>query len=246
MVGDGMQAERLVERNTLSQNLFSKESEFFRYEKHGSDTLFVWFGGINEPFFSSSFPSYSGFDCLYFRDSEFDWYANGVAGLVPDAESLIAALRDGLMPAYSHVCFAGQSSGGHAALYYGLACLADLCIVFAPQIRNQFDGQCKMVPHVPLKNLYNLYRDALETPKVLVNVSRSERDHSNEFEWNDLKQLDEFRNLDCVTLNIHPYDNHAVSVKLREEKLLYDLLVGYVGGYKALHKSRTQAAIATV
>ncbi|ANH71895.1 hypothetical protein ACS15_2519 [Ralstonia insidiosa] len=216
------------------QNLFSTNSDFFQYANQGSSTLFVWFGGINEPFFSSSFPERSGFDCLYFRDTNYDWYTQGLHGLTAQSSELVAALREEILPAYSHVCFGGQSSGGHAALYYGLACEADLCIVFSPQISNQFDGQCRMSPHVKIPNLYDLYRDAAATPKVVLNVGRSERDHRHEFEWNDLKQIDDFRSLDCVTLNIHPYDNHAISVKLREDGVLYDTLCGYVMGYKAL------------
>lgn len=75
-------------------------------------------------------------------------------------------------------------------------------------------------------------------------MSRSEREHQNDFQWNDIKQLDDFRHLDKVTLNIHPYDNHAVSVKLREEGVLYDLLVGYVTGYGAAVKTRNAGAVA--
>ncbi|WP_185737801.1 hypothetical protein [Burkholderia cepacia] len=219
-------------------------SEHYQYVKQGSDTLFVWFGGINEPFFSSSFPGRSGYDCLYFRDSNSDWYANGVFGLTQDSSAFISIMRNVIMPNYRCVCFGGQSSGGYAALFYGLACLVDLCIVFSPQIRNQFDGQCRMSPHVRIHDLHELYRNSTERPRAIVNVSRSEREHQNDFQWNDIKQLDDFRHLDKVTLNIHPYDNHAVSVKLREEGLLYDLLVGYVTGYGATVKTRKADAVA--
>jgi len=204
-----------------------------RYHGNDSDTLVVWFGGINEPFFSEKFASHSQFDCLYFRDSACDWYVGGLHLCGYTKADFILLLKEFCASRYKFVCFCGQSSGGYAALYYGLVCHADLCIVFSPQTKNTFNGQCAMTPHVRLEDIAALYQNETVRPLVLLNIARSERDHIVEFEWRDHDQVADLRLLDGVTTIIHPYDNHAVSVKMREAKLLYTYVSGMVTVYRS-------------
>lgn len=210
------------------------DKEIWKVYTRKSDTLFVWFGGINEPFFSEKFAETSGFDCLYFRDLGFDWYVNGLSGTSLSSEQFAQAIRAFSRPRYKFVCFGGQSSGGYAALFYGLACNADLCIPFSPQTRNTFNGQCSMTPHVKLADITELYRARTERPLVVLNVSRSERQHRNEYEWRDHDQIVDLKFLDGITTIIHPHDNHAVSVRLRSQGILYQHLVSLVATYRSL------------
>jgi hypothetical protein len=201
----------------------------FKFHSNNSKVLIVWFGGMREPFFGKRFADESGFDCLYFRDSGFDWYTKGLAGVADNIELSAAWLNSFKLGKYDFVCFCGQSSGGYGALYFGLHCSANLCIVFAPQIKNVFDGQCRMSPHVPLMDLYEQYRNQNpKVPKVILNLSRSEKDHLHEFAWDDFKQVENFKNLDCVTTIIHPYDNHATSFKLSADGILYRFLIANI------------------
>jgi hypothetical protein len=212
----------------------SADSDVFKFYENGSRILFVWFGGIREPFFGKSFAEQSGFDCLYLRDAAFDWYTNGIVGLVDDVYQSVNWLKGFMSEKYDFVCFGGQSSGGYAALHYGLLCNANLCVVFAPQTRNTFDGQCRMSPDVRLVDLYEIYSESLQPPKVVLNVSRSESEHVNEFMWDDFRQIETFRTLNCVTTIIHPYDHHATSFKLHDDGMLYGFLSSTVDLYGAL------------
>lgn len=201
--------------------------------KMGSDVLFVWFGGINEPFFSENFARECGFDCLYFVDKKYNWYTEGVDEEGVDHDTLISLLTD-VCGGYSYVCFAGQSSGGYAALYYATKCRADLVIAFAPQTKNSFDGQCGMTPKVKLVDIFELYSSMSERerPHLVINISRSEKDHCNEFQWRDREQIAELSGLNRVTVVTHPYDNHAVSVLMRHDNILYRYLIATVGVYR--------------
>jgi hypothetical protein len=194
-----------------------------------SDTLLIWFGGAHEPFFSESYAESSRHDCIFFRDGSIDWYTNGVKDFLDTEHDLIEYLEK-LRSKYKSIIFAGQSSGGQAALYYGKICNVDLCIVFAPQIKNVFDGQCRMTPTIKITNLEDLYAKG-ENPKVILNVSRSESDHLDVFQWNDIDRIEKFKSLDCVTLITHPYDNHAVAVKLREHGILYSFVDNLIAVY---------------
>lgn len=212
-------------------NIFCKNEEFFSFHSNQSDTLFVWFGGINEPFFSRKFFDHSGFDCLYFKDQSYDWYTNGLSGSGLSKEDFIANLKD-FASTYTYICFSGQSSGGYAALYYALHCDAKLCIPFAPQTRNFFSGQCGMTPQVRLENISDLYRHAERRPFVVVNLSRSEEAHTDEYEWHDHEQIRDFRKLDNVSIVIHPYDKHAVSFELKRNNILYSMIKSTIDCYR--------------
>ncbi|PYE16593.1 hypothetical protein C7410_12934 [Paraburkholderia silvatlantica] len=205
---------------------------------NNSDTLFVWFGGINEPFFSENFARESGFDCLYFIDKNYNWYTEGLAADGYGPEEFVAALTD-ICRRYRYVSFAGQSSGGYASLYYARRCNVDLVIAFAPQTRNLFDGQCGMTPKVRLADIYDLYSSAgaAERPAVLLNISRSEKDHHREFQWHDREQIAEMATLDRVTVVTHPYDNHAVSVLMRHDAILYRYLAAMVSVYQGQRRA---------
>lgn len=205
----------------------NKYKEYYKLYRNNSDILFIWFGGINEPFFSEGFSNLSGFDCLYFRDTDLDWYSNGAFRKESSQKEFLEFLKNQSMN-YNFICCCGQSSGGYAALNYSILINADLCIAFSPQTKNTFDGQCHMTPHVRIKNITDLFNESLHRPRVILNVPRSENNHKHEFQWHDHAQISELKTLDKVTTIIHPYDDHAVSSVLREKNILYKLLISLV------------------
>ena len=207
-----------------------------RFIDNGSDSLVIWFGGINEPLFSNSFAMISGYDCLFLRDAKLTWYMRGIS---EDHSSYhnVLKLRDNLTVnrPYKRKVFCGQSSGGYAALLFAKLCNADLVIAFAPQTKNTYDGQCKKTPHnVDLINLDDLYGNNDGGLKIIVNLSRSESSHISAFFWNDWLHIDAFRSKKNVTVMIHPYDNHSVSVLLRQDGVLYKFVIGLIEAYLPL------------
>jgi hypothetical protein len=122
--------------DTMDLKIQPGEDDVFRFYENGSKILFVWFGGMREPFFGKSYADQSGFDCLYLKDAGFDWYTRGIVGAAVDVHQSVDWLKDFISQKYDFVCFCGQSSGGYAALYYGLLCSVNLCVVFAPQTNN--------------------------------------------------------------------------------------------------------------
>lgn len=212
----------------LLENIMDNDEARFHFK--GNDRLIVWFGGINEPFFSEKFSDIAGCDCVYVRDTRSDWYVNGV---LPSQNSPIEGrdfLKDIMARDYRKVIFCGQSSGGYAALFYGWHCPADLVIAFAPQTRNMRNGQNVMTPRVPLVDVGDLYLSGSNT-RIILNVSRNESAHEDDFFWDDWRQIRKISEFKGATVVSHPYDNHSVSVKLREDGLLYRYVTGMVNAY---------------
>jgi hypothetical protein len=202
-----------------------------RFYKNGSDTLVIWFGGINEPFLSGALANEGGYDLLALMDQRFDWYTNGVLPTHTLWEQGVAFLSKAIAEGgYRKTVFCGQSSGGYGALFYAFHCRAALCIAFSPQTGNFFNGQCHMVPHVPLHDLRALYGQGSDTVIVL-NASRDESGHEDSFFWDDWRHIRRLENYPNATIINHPYDNHSVSVRLRQDNLLYKLVTGLIAVY---------------
>jgi len=199
-------------------NILLSSQDEIRFHERGGENLIVWFGGINEPHFSVKLSEESGFDLLTLTDS------GNSNGLVSGHAHVEEAVKDLLSlvssKGYQKVVFCGQSSGGYGALLYGHYCEADLCFVYSPQTRNFFDGQCKMTPHVKLYDLGDLYKNYHKT-NLVFNMARSERDHETEFFWDDWRQVAKFKHHPSAVFLTFPFDNHAVSLKLRERRNLY-------------------------
>lgn len=87
-----------------------------------------------------------------------------------------------------------------------------------------------MTPHVRLQDIGELYLTNTKT-RVILNMSRSERDHEDQFSWDDWRQIEKLRENANVTVITHPYHNHSVSVKLREAGLLYKLTASLATTY---------------
>lgn len=213
------------------QNLFVNGSA--EYYDRQSDTLLIWFGGINEPFFSSKMPDITLSDCLYFRDDNEDWYMNGIhllsGGFLDSVNSIkefIAAKK------YRNVFLAGQSSGGYASLRFAHAVKPTAVFAFSPQTKNFYSGQCQMCPHIKLDDLGLLYTSIPIDFQVVLNLPRSENSHNSQFFWDDWRQIEMLNGLDNFTVIKHPIDNHSVTVILRERGRLYNLVAGLMMAFR--------------
>lgn len=219
--------------NTTTVEIFDGllASDELMFHNHGTKRLMIWFGGINEPHFNPEVARLANCDFLTFRDITASWYTRGLTSHHENIDVAVSELKKFIeMRGYEKLCFCGQSSGGYGALLYSHLLKADLCIAFSPQTRNMFSGQCQMTPHVRLQDVGELYLTNTET-KIILNMSQSEREHDNEFSWNDWMQIDKLRINQNVTVITHPYHNHSVSVKLREVGLLYKLTASLVNAY---------------
>lgn len=202
--------------------------EYVMY-KQQSDTLVVWFGGINEPFISDKLAKIGKFDLIGVLDSNYSWYTRGILNghtSIEEGEKWL----NGFTCKYRRVIFCGQSSGGYGALLYAQTCGAHACICFSPQTRNMFSGQNGMVPNIPLQDLRQIYKKD-SSVSLIFNLSRSEKDHEDSFFWDDWRHVEYFRDKNYSTFIVHPFDNHSVSTILREKNKLWNLVVGIVTIY---------------
>ena len=201
------------------------------FHNHESDKLIIWFGGINEPHFNPEIARLANCDMLTVRDMMNSWYTTGLASHHANIDEAILELKQFITEReYKKICLCGQSSGGYGALFYSHLLNADLCIAFSPQTRNVFNGQCQMTPHIRIKDVGDLF-DASSPTKILLNMARSESDHEEQFAWNDWLQIKKIRTSPNVTIITHPYNNHSVSVKLREAGLLYRFTASLINAY---------------
>ncbi|MFE1598164.1 hypothetical protein ACE101_04825 [Methylobacterium sp. ID0610] len=201
----------------------SKEDEDlgFKYYQNTSDTLIVWFGGINEPYISSKLADETGFNVLAVRDHKFSWYTKGIIpghASIEDGRSWLSSFIEDKK--IIKTAFCGQSSGGYGALLYSFHCHANCCVTFSPQTRNLFTGQCTMVPGVKIVDVGELYKNTKHT-KLIFNIGRSESSHEHEFFWDDWRQVEKFKMHDSATFITHPIDNHSISIVLRNDGILY-------------------------
>lgn len=195
-----------------------------RFFSANSDKLIVWFGGINEPFLSDKLSLETTFDQLSCIDNRFNWYTAGILQGDNSVDDGVFFLRR-FLEKYKKVVFCGQSSGGYAALLYGYYLSVDLCLLFSPQTKNFFNGQNVMVPTTELIDVSELYANGGRT-RLIFNLSRSEKDHEDVFFWDDWRQVEKFMLLNQAVFIRHPYDNHSVSVKIRENADLYRYVHG--------------------
>lgn len=197
---------------------------------NNSDTLIIWFGGLGEPFLSEKLSKFTNMDCLIFRDKDSNWYMNGVSNQYNSREKMIQNLRNFKNSQnYKKILFCGQSSGGYAALFFFHYVGGDLSIVFSPQTANQFSGDGHMSPPFKLKDISKLFRR--NDKNIIINISRSEKNHEKKYRWDDWWQIRYLRNYPNVTIITHPYDSHATTLFLREKNIFYKFMKNIIDIY---------------
>lgn len=210
--------------------MISELSSAARYTDRGGDHCLIWFGGLHEPFLSTDFLPLE-WNILNLLDAEFDWYTKGVTGLAPSFEDAVRRIQE--IVGDQKVACGGQSSGGYAALRFAHALSGDLCFAFAPQTRNFIQEGGEQLPAVTLPSVEELYLAEPPSFPVVLHLSRTEDESRGGVFWNDWKQIAEFVDLNCVTVVRHPYDVHAVSMRLAREGRFYKTIAAtlqvYVG-----------------
>ena len=137
-------------------------SDACRYRSNGSSKTVVWFGGLHEPFLGTKFFDDNGLNLLSVIDKDFSWYTKGIGGL-GDFEASVDWIRSFIGNNPASYCFAGQSSGGYAALRFAHSIKPAVCVAFAPQTQN-LDNR----PNCFLPPLAPVYLDApVQFPIVL-------------------------------------------------------------------------------
>jgi hypothetical protein len=193
----------------------------------GAKNTLVWFGGLHEPFLNPAFLP-PDWNCLTVVDERFDWYMEGIAGLANNFEDTAVALAGRLCG--HRTVYAGQSSGGYAALRFCEAASGDLCIAFAPQTHNVM-ARGSMRPWVDVIAVDKLLETNKPSFPIVIHLSRSERESLDSDFWDDWQQIARMMALPNVTIVNHPFHIHALSLKLAGEGRFYKAILGTIGMY---------------
>jgi len=216
-----MDRERALTESIISNSML--------YTNNGSDAIIVWFGGMHEPFlnpvFLKTYPN-AVFDGLFLTDARSDWYMAGFNGIAEDFASSVEWLQKFIHDhRYRRIFLCGQSSGAYAALRVARHIRPTAVIAFAPQTRNLVNKRGKMQPWVNVEDLTLLYSDWGNDFPIHIHLSRSEAAHRERFFWDDWNQIEFFLMTDNVTIIRHPFDYHAVGIRLHEKKIFYKTLL---------------------
>lgn len=201
-----------------------------RFYNQNSDALILWFGGLGEPFLSKELSNITQMDCLVFRDINSNWYKDGVSEKYNSRIKMIKNLEIfKKKKKYKKVICCGQSSGGYAALYFLHHMDGDLSIAFAPQTGNQFSGDGHMSPPIKLNKVSNFFRK--NTKNIIINISRSEKEHDKIYKWDDWWQIKDLKKFPNVTIITHPYDSHPTSLFLKKTGIFYKYMKNLIDIY---------------
>lgn len=210
----------------------------FLFMDHGSDRLLVWFGGRDEPFLSDKMCHATGCDVLSIKNVRGDWFIGGLVGIDGGLEGMTTWLGEQIKrKPYRKVFFAGQSSGGYAALKFAHTYKPHAVIVFNPSTQNWPAGSKAVCPtrvwgkDKIITNLNELYRDQPVTFPIVYSVGRSEKDHYVKWHWNDIEHAKYFKDMDNVTYIQHPFDTHVLTVALAKKGMFYSFVAAFTTLY---------------
>jgi hypothetical protein len=203
-----------------------------RHVANGSEACLVWFSGLHEPFLNPNFlrsrPGLS-LDGLLLLDAAADWYTNGIRDIGGGFAQSVMWLQAFLSGhGYKRVFLGGQSSGGYAAIRIARHIRPTAVIAFSPQTRNIVNAQGHQQPAIVLEDLAGVYADWDCGFPIYIHLSRSEKDHIDQFSWNDWEQVEPFLSMNNVTITRHPFDKHAVSLPLYGKGLFYKTILSAV------------------
>ncbi len=216
----------------MTTPLQSDKDKSWSYTHHDSDVTLIWFCGISEPLLNPGFLAAKGINLLCVRDVRSDWYISGSLDFVQSFESLIDWIHTFLVEHGSRFpIFAGQSSGGYAALRAAKIIEPCLVIAFAPQTASRSGPNGMLQPPLPLPALDVMYRDEPVDFPIVIHISRSESDHQESFAWDDWAQIAIMRELPNVTLVVHPSNMHAVTLHLLGKGRFYDTVISDIKLY---------------
>lgn len=205
---------------------------------HESDRLLIWFGGRDEPFLSNKMGIATGCDVVSIKNARGDWFIAGIKGIDGGVEGMAIWIAEQIArKPYRKVFFAGQSSGGYAALKFSHRFKPAAAIVFNPSTQNWPDGSVAVCPtriwgpDKVITNLNELYKNEPVDFPIVFSVGRSEKDHYDKWHWNDQAHAQYFKEMDNVTYIQLPYDTHVLTVALAERNMFYSFMAAFTSLY---------------
>ncbi len=199
----------------------SDESDYLITD-HGADVLMISFGGFHEGFNFVGLGERLGVDGLFLRDRNLDWYLGGVRGIGTDLPAVSRFLREviGIRPRRRVLCI-GQSSGGYAALRFGLEVAPDAVLAFSPQTRPVAPGRIGTGPLEGIEvsrpddriaDLGRLYRARQPSFRIQVHLCETELDNPTvAYFWDDWYHLDGLDGIGALEVVRHPCTFHPVA-----------------------------------
>ena len=169
---------------------------------------------------------------LHLQDSKYRWYLDGADGSagVWDTARKIKDYRARLpgMPLIT----LGQSSGGHAALRFGLLLGADLMLAFAPQTRFLIPRPIyeDQAPLYPPRDLIDI-RPALNTTRqrVVIIISKSEAENPpSQYFLDDEAHVEGVEERGNVRIIRHDTHSHTVARDMASAGTLDGFILGHI------------------
>lgn len=206
----------------------------FQLHNIGSNSLLIWFGGRNEPFISDKMAHATKCDVLTIKNVRGDWYVGGIGGIAGGIDGAMDWLSDQIgKKDYKNVFIAGQSSGGYMALKTAHYFKPTAAIVFNPTTQNfpldsKFFSPQRYPQRYQITNLNELYRKQPVSFPIVLNVGRSEKDHSDKWKCDDLVHAQWFKKMDNVTYVQLPYDTHVLTAELSKKGMFYSYITNWI------------------
>lgn len=217
----------------------AQEPDYMAIDR-GSDVLMVSFGGRYEGFNFVNLAERLGFDGLFFRDGRLDWYTAGVCGISGGVDEACGFIRDVIgRKSRRRVLCIGQSSGGYAALRFGLEILPDAIVAFSPQTKPMpdwhtdalsLDGVEVSRPDERIDDLGRLYRARQPSFRVQVHLCDNEASNPPDaYFWDDWFHVGGLSGVTAVEVVTHPCSYHPVAYHLSGTGEIDRIVSGIVG-----------------
>ncbi len=194
--------------------------------------LIVCFGGNHEGLAWETRLRALNVNFLHLQDSRYRWYLEGADGSagVWDTARKIKDYR-ARVPGLPLITM-GQSSGGHAALRFGLMLGADLMLAFAPQTRFLiprpiYKDQAPLYPPHDLIDIRPELNATKQRAVIIIGRSEVENPPSQYFLDDEahLEGIDERENVKVIRQNSH---THTVAREMASAGVLDDFLTRHV------------------
>jgi hypothetical protein len=176
-----MSSRNDVDYSNCAATWSPKDNWYFQKGHENTNTLIITFSGFGvdgtgPPFIFTKFFKDLPHDRLYIRDLKCNWYLNGIQKATDNVPQTLEWIRSLFTRKYESIYTVGCSSGGLAAVLYGLLLEAKGIYAFSPQIvlsvaklpaDKRFENSCSFirgcdhsVPYLNMKEL-SLWKDTI-------------------------------------------------------------------------------------
>ena len=194
--------------------------------------LVVCFGGNHEGLAWEKRLRALNVNFLHLQDSKYRWYLDGADGSagVWDTARKIKDYRARLpgMPLIT----IGQSSGGHAALRYGLLLGADLMLAFAPQTRFLiprliYEDQTPLYPPHDLIDIRPELNTTSQRAVIIISQSEIENPPAQYF-LDDAAHVEGIQERENIKIIRHSSHSHTVAREMVRAGILDEFLTSHI------------------